>query len=97
MLNQTEYSRSLAILVFDQNMFFYNFKRMDIYSEDDLVAFSSLASSNFPPETDSERFFAAPRTDDNCPVTRRELIDAIAKLHVINDNSDSFSTILNKL
>jgi hypothetical protein len=33
--------------------------------------------------------------NENQPVTRLELIDAIAKLHVINDASASFSPILN--
>ena len=71
---------------------------MNIHSEDNnLLPFSLLASGNFPAETDNERFFSASETDDNRPVTRLELIDAIAKLHIINDGSDSFSTILNKL
>lgn len=70
---------------------------MNIHSEDNnLLPLSLLASGNFPAETDHERFFAASETDENRPVTQRELIDAIAKLHVINDGSSSFSTILNK-
>lgn len=74
---------------------------MNIHSEDNnLLAFSLLASSNFPTaevEIYSESFLTAFETDDNRPVTQTELIDAIAKLHVINDSSSSFSTILNKL
>ena len=71
---------------------------MNIHSEDNnLLSLTLLASGNFPAETDNERVFTESKTDDNRPVTRLELIDAIAKLHVINDNSGSFSTILNKL
>ena len=74
---------------------------MNIHSEDnDLLPFSLLASSNFPTaevEIYSESFLTASKTDNNRPVTRLELIAAIAKLYVINDGSDSLSTILNNL
>lgn len=71
---------------------------MNIHSEDNnLLPLSLLASGNFPAEADHDRSLAASKTDDNRPVTQRELIDAIAKLHVIDDGSESFSTILNKL